>query len=125
MEKLTKEQVSLFTALASVLMLVAFFFVRFQGKAPIELFDRVGWFGVIVLILDLLTPIYLCLYAYRDWKALEPLKPIFGIGPSLAYSLPLIALSVTLFAIFYEYGWSVILFAIGAICTYCIGKSDK
>lgn len=125
MDKLTKEQIGLFTAIASVLMLVAFFFVHFSGRAPVELFEWAGWFGIIALILDMLAPIYLCLYAFRDQKVLEPLKPIFGISPALAYSLPLIALGITMLALFFDGGWAVILYAIGAACAFYIGKSDE
>ena len=126
MEKFTKEQTGMFTIIASVLMLIAFFFVHFGGQAPVEYFSRgAGWFGIIALILDILAPIYVCLYAFRDQKALEPLKPILGISPGLAYSLPLIALGISLFALFFEYGWAVILYAAGAAAAMFIGDNSK
>ena len=82
MDKLTKEQIAIFTGVAVVLMLVAFFFVKFmRGYAPVELIGEVGWFGAITLVLALLAPIYTLLYALRDLKVLEPvmepIKPIF------------------------------------------------
>jgi len=132
MEKLSKESVSLFTVIACIAMLVAFFFLPaisfFGGSAtPLKLMtDGAGWLGVIVLVIDMLVPFYLCLYAYRDQKALEPLKPIFAISPKLAYSLPLIALAVSLLVVFLgSESWAIILFAIAACCAYYIGQSAE
>lgn len=126
MEKFTKEQVGLFTVIASVLMLVAFFFVHFGGQAPVEYFSRgAGWFGIIALVLTLLAPIYAVLFAYRDQKVLEPLKPIFVLKPCQAYALPLVALCIALFAMLFDGGWAVILYALGAVAVLFIGKSDE
>ena len=106
MEKLTKEQIAIFTGVAVVLMLVAFFFLKFEGSvarsvAPVEMIGEVGWFGTITLILALIAPIYTLLYALRDLKVLEPvmqpIKPIFAIKPALAYSLPFIAFGLVFF----------------------------
>ena len=125
MSKLTKEQVNLFTIAAVVLMLVAFFFVKYGFSAPIGLIGKVGWFGTITLILALLAPIYTCLYAFRDQKALEPLKPIFVLSPGLAFALPLIALGLCLFAMLVDGGWPIILYGLGAVCVYYIGQNNK
>ena len=125
MSKLTKEQVNLFTIAAVVLMLVAFFFVKYGFSAPIGLIGKVGWFGTITLILALLAPIYTCLYAFRDQKALEPLKPIFVLSPGLAFALPLIALGLCLFAMLVDGGWPIILYGLGAVCVYYIGQKNK
>ena len=125
MSKLTKEQVNLFTIAAVVLMLVAFFFVKYGFSAPIGLIGKVGWFGTITLILALLAPIYTCLYAFRDQKALEPLKPIFVLSPGLAFDLPLIALGLCLFAMLVDGGWPIILYGLGAVCVYYIGQKNK
>lgn len=123
MEKFTKEQTNLFSIIASVLMLVAFFFVKIShAGAPVEMIGRVGWFGTIALIIAMLAPIYTCLYAFRDQKALEPLKPIFVIGPGLAFALPLIALGICLFASYIDGGWPVILYAVGAAAIFYIGQ---
>ena len=124
MDKLTKEQVNLFSIITSVLMLIAFFFVKMGYATPVGMIGKVGWFGTITLILALLAPIYTCLYAFRDVKALEPLKPIFVLSPGLASALPLIALGLCLFASFFDGGWAVILYAIGAAAIYCIGQKS-
>lgn len=131
MEKLTKEQIAIFTGVAVVLMLVAFFFVKFmRGYAPVELIGEVGWFGAITLVLALLAPIYTLLYALRDLKVLEPvmepIKPIFTIKPALAYSLPMIAFGLVIFsACFSDFGWTMFLYLAGAICAYAIGKKEE
>ena len=125
MSKLTKEQVNLFTIAAVVLMLVAFFFVKYGFSAPVGLIGKVGWFGTITLIFALLAPIYTCLYAFRDQKALEPLKPIFVLSPGLAFALPLIALGLCLFAMLVDGGWPIILYGLGAVCVYYIGQNNK
>ena len=125
MSKLTKEQVNLFTIAAVVLMLVAFFFVKYGFSAPVGLIGKVGWFGTITLILALLAPIYTCLYAFRDQKALEPLKPIFVLSPGLAFALPLITLGLCLFAMLVDGGWPIILYGLGAVCVYYIGQNNK
>lgn len=126
MEKFTKEQSSLFTVIACVVMLLAFFFVKLGMQAPVEYLSRgAGWFGVITLICAMLAPVYLCLYVYRDQKVLEPLKPIFGISPKLAYSLPLIALGLVLFAMYFDGGWPVILYALAAGCVVFIGSNSN
>lgn len=125
MDKLTKEQIGLFTAIASILMLVAFFFIKFGGQAPVEYFSRgAGWFSIITLVIAMLAPIYTTLYAYRDQKALEPLKPIFVLG-SFTYALPIVALGLVLLGMFFDGGWPVILYCLGAACVYKIGESDK
>lgn len=125
MEKFTKEQTTLFTIIAVVLMLVAFFFVKMGFSAPVGLIGKVGWFGTITLILALLAPIYTCLYAFRNEKALEPLKPIFVISPGLAFAIPLIALGLCLLASFLDGGWPVILYGVGAACVFYIGQNSK
>ena len=125
MSKLTKEQVNLFTIAAVVLMLVAFFFVKYGFSAPVGLIGKVGWFGTITLILALLAPIYTCLYAFRDQKALEPLKPIFVLSPGLAFALPLVALGLCLFAMRVDGGWPISLYGLGAVCVYYIGQKNK
>lgn len=127
MDKLTKEQVTMFTIIGVVVMLIAFFFVKIMGDAPIGLIGEryVGWFGKITLILALLAPIYTCLYAFRNEKVLEPLKPIFVLSPGLAFALPLIALGLCLFASFFDGGWAVILYAIGAAAVFYIGQNSK
>jgi len=132
MDKMTKEQTNLFSIIASVLMLVAFFFVKFTFRmggfsasaTPVEMIGRVGWFGTITLIIAMLAPIYTCLYAFRDQKALEPLKPIFVISPVLAFALPLIALGLCLFTMFSDGGWPVILYAVGAAAIFYIGQKS-
>lgn len=129
MNNLTKEQIGMYTAIAAVIMLIGFFVVKFNlgffSVAPVELIGKTGWFGTVCLILALLAPIYTCLYAYRDKKVLEPLKPIFSIKPALAYSLPLIVLGLIALGAFIDGGWPVILYAVGAICVACVGNSDK
>jgi len=126
MDKFTKEQVTLFTIIGVVVMLIAFFFIHFGGQAPVEYFSRgAGWFGIICLVLDILAPVYLCLYLFKDNKALEPLKPIMGISPSLAFALPLIALGLTMFAFFFEYGWPVILYGLAGAAVLYIGQNSK
>ena len=123
MEKFTKEQTSLFTVIACLVMLLAFFLVNNQGITPFKMLSDgyVGWFGVILLIVDMLVPVYLCLYAYRDNKALEPLKPILGISPKLAYSLPLIAWGATMLLYFLEMNfWAILLFLIAGCCAWFI-----
>ena len=57
MDKLTKEQVNLFSIIASVLMLIAFFFVKMGYATPVGMIGKVGCFGTITLILALLAPI--------------------------------------------------------------------
>ena len=125
MANFTKEQTGMYVAIASILMLIAFFFVNFGGITPVKYFSHAGWFGIIALILVLLAPIYVCLYAFRDQKVLEPLKPILCISPGLAYSLPLIALGISLFALFFDTGWAVILYAIGAAAVMFVGEKSK
>lgn len=125
MDKFSKEQSNLFSIIASVLMLVAFLFVKLGYATPVEMIGKVGWFGTITLILALLAPIYTCLYAFREQKALEPLKPIFVLSPGLAFALPLIALGLCLFASFFDGGWPVILYAVGAAAIYYIGQNSK
>ena len=131
MNKLTKEQIGIFTGVAVVLMLVAFFFLKFNGSvAPVELIGEVGWFGAITLVLALVAPVYTLLYALRDLKVLEPvmqpIKPIFAIKPALAYSLPLIAFGLVIFAMCFGFGgWPIFIYLIGAICAYSIGKNDE
>ena len=125
MDKFTKEQSTLFSIIASVLMLVAFLFVKLGYATPVEMIGKVGWFGTITLILALLAPIYTCLYAFREQKALEPLKPIFVLSPALAFALPLIALGLCLFASFIDGGWPVILYGVGAAAIYYIGQNSK
>ena len=124
MDKMTKEQTNLFSIIAAVLMLVAFFFVKMGYGAPVEWIGKVGWFGTITLILALLAPIYTCLYAFRDQKVLEPLKPIFVLSPGLAFALPLIALGLCLFAMYFDGGWPVILYAIGAAAIFYVGQKS-
>ena len=128
MEKFTKEQTPLFTVIACIVMLLAFFLVSMGGVTPFEALKEgyVGWFGIILLIVDMLVPVYLCIYAYRDQKALEPLKPILGISPKLAYSLPLIAVGVTLLSyfMFMAESWSVILYFAAACCAFFIFKNS-
>ena len=123
MDKMTKEQTNLFSIIAAVLMLVAFFFVKFMGFAPVELLGKkAGWFGTIALIIAMLAPIYSCLYAFRDQKALEPLKPIFVLSPALAFALPLIALCVVFLSMcFSDFGWTLFLYTVGAVAIYYIG----
>lgn len=131
MNKLTKEQIGIFTGVAVVLMLVAFFFLKFNGgDAPVELIGEAGWFGAITLVLALVAPVYTLLYALRDLKVLEPvmqpIKPIFAIKPALAYSLPLIAFGLVIFAMCFGLGgWPIFIYLIGAICAYSIGKNDE
>jgi len=131
MNKLTKEQIGLFTAVACIVMLVAFFFVHFKigggrGSAPVEGIGEVGWFGTITLIVAMLAPIYTLLYAFRDQKALEPLKPIFVLSPELAYALPLLAFGLVIFGMCFGYfGWTMFLYLAGAVAAYKIGESDK
>ncbi len=131
MDKLTKEQIAIFTGVAVVLMLVAFFFLKFEGSyAPVEMIGEVGWFGTITLILALIAPIYTLLYALRDLKVLEPvmqpIKPIFAIKPALAYSLPFIAFGLVFLGMCFGYnGWPIFLYLIGAICAYFIGKKEE
>jgi len=128
MNKLTKEQVSLFTVIASIVMLVSFFLVKFSGKTPFEILSDgyVGWLGIVLLVVDLLVPIYLCIYAYRDNKQLEPLKPIFNISPKLAYALPLIALGVTVLVFLMEFSaWAILVYAIGACAAVYISQNAE
>lgn len=125
MDKFTKEQVTMFTIIGVVVMLIAFFFVKMGYAAPVGMIGKVGWFGTITLILALLAPIYTCLYAFRNEKALEPLKPIFVLSPGLAFALPLIALGLCLFASFFDGGWAIILYAIGAAAVFYIGQNSK
>ena len=126
MEKFTKEQNNLFTIIAAVVMLVAFFFIKLGGQAPVGYLSRgAGWFGIITLIIAMLAPIYTCLYAFRNEKALEPLKPIFVISPGLAFALPLIALGLCLFAMYFDGGWPIILYALGAAAVLFIGQNSK
>lgn len=124
MEKFTKEQTNLFSIIAAIAMLIAFFFVKLGYAAPVELIGKVGWFGTITLILALLAPIYTCLYAFREQKALEPLKPIFVLSPGVAFALPLIALGLCLFAYFIENGWPIILYGLGAAAVFYIGQKS-
>jgi hypothetical protein len=124
MEKFTKEQTNLFSIIAAIVMLIAFFFVKLGYAAPVELIGKVGWFGTITLILALLAPIYTCLYAFREQKALEPLKPIFVLSPGVAFALPLIALGLCLFANFIENGWPIILYGLGAAAVFYIGQKS-
>ena len=131
MEKFTKEQTNLFTIIASVLMLIAVFFVKFKimgmgGEAPINAIGNVGWFGTITLILAIIAPIYSCLYAFRDQKALEPLKPIFVVSPALAFAMPIIAFMLVLLGMCFGYfGWAMFLYALGAVAVYYIGQNSK
>lgn len=126
MEKFTKEQVTLFTIIGIIVMLIAFFFIHFAGRAPVEYFSRgAGWFGIICLVLDILAPVYLCLYLFKDNKALEPLKPIMGISTGLAFAMPLIALGLTILAMFFDGGWPVILYGAAAGCVLYIGQNSK
>ena len=76
-------------------------------------------------MIAMLAPIYTCLYAFRDVKALEPLKPIFVLSPGLAFALPMIALGLVLLAMFFDGGWPVILYAIGASAMLYIGQNSK
>lgn len=126
MDKLTKEQIGMFTAIAAILMLVAYFFVDAMMQPAVKYLSRgAGWFGIICLIIAMLAPIYTVLFAFRDQKVLEPLKPIFVLSPGMAYALPLIALGLCLFAAFFDGGWGIILYAVGAVAAFKIGQSDK
>ena len=84
MNNLTKEQVRLFSVIAGVLMLIAFFIPAKIDYFSVSFFDMlfssylpVGFWGTLALIIMLLMPIYIILYAFKEEKALEPIKPIF------------------------------------------------
>ena len=128
MEKFTKEQKPLFTVAACAVMLLAFFLVDMGGITPFKALSKgyVGWFGIILLIVDMLVPVYLCIYAFKDEKALEPLKPILGISPKLAYSLPLIAVAVSLLSyfMFTAEAWAIILYLVAACAAFFIFKNS-
>ena len=141
MSKLTKEQVRLFTVIPSLLMIVAFFIkidlgVIMNGNSSgfgVSLWDcltasgiNAGFLGTLILLLFLLVPIYLILFAYRDTKSLEPLKPIMKLSPKTAYIIPIV-MFVALFVLGAMYAgitplW---LYLLGAIAIYFIGTSMK
>ena len=96
MNNLTKEQIRLFSIIAGVLMLIAFFIPAKIDFFSISFFDMlfkgefpVGFWGTIALIIMLLMPIYIILYAFKDEKALEPIKPILGLSPKIVYVMPI------------------------------------
>lgn len=133
MDKFTKEQISLFTVVAAVLMLLAFFFFNlipggWHTITPWKLLTegRPGFLGYVFLILFLLTPIYLCLYAYRDVKALEPLKPIFKIPAKVVYLLPLILLCVLIVYFLIDQGMAAVwVYLLGAAAVFYLGMKDE
>lgn len=133
MDKLSKEQISLFTVIAAVLMLLAFFFFNllpggWHTVTPWKLLTegRPGFLGYVFLILLLLVPIYLCLYAYRDAKPLEPLKPIFAIPSKLVYALPLILMVVLLFYSLIDQGMAAIwVYLLGAAAVFYLGLKSE
>lgn len=102
MNNLTKEQVSLFTAIAAGVMLIAFFFLNaisvsvmgfsYGVSMSSMLFNGLtNFLGIIACLIALLVPIYLLLYAYKDNQALASLKPIFKVSMKVAAILALAA----------------------------------
>ena len=112
MNNLTKEQINLYTVIGSAILLVCFFFlpgatVSMFGYSASATMSKMlfaggaGFIAVIAMILGLLCPIYLILYAYKDNPALAALKPIFvldrkvaGIVLAVAAVLILIGVSI-------------------------------
>ena len=141
MNKLTKEQVRLFTVIPSVLMIVAFFIKidlgmmlgGYRGSYGVSLWDcltssaiPVGFLGTLILLLFLLVPIYLILFAYRDTKSLEPLKPIMKISPKVAYIIPIVMfVGLIVIGAMYASATPIWLYLLGAIAIYFIGTSLK
>lgn len=129
MDKFTKEQSSLYTVIAAIVMLLAFFLFKLGGSTPWEMLTKgygIGWLGYIFLVLFLLTPIYLCIYAYRDTKVLEPLKPITNFSPSVVYAFPICLWCVFILYFFIDSGMaSVWVFLLAALAAYFIGKKSE
>ena len=128
MDKFTKEQTSLFTVIAAIVMLLAFFLFKMPGFTPWEMLYKgyIGWLGYIFAILFLLTPIYLCIYAYRDTKALEPLKPITNFSPKAVYSFPLILWCVFILYTFIDNGSAAVwVYLLAAVAAYFIGQKSE
>ncbi len=128
MEKLTKEQTSLFTVIAAIVMLLAFFAFKMPRVTPWELLTNgrgIGFLGYIFLILFLIMPVYLCLYAYRDSKQLEPLKPILNFPPKLVYACPIILFVVLIVYQFIDNGGaSYWIYLLGAVAAFYIGQKS-
>ena len=130
--KLTKEQTSLFTVIAAIVMLLAFFVFKFsfgfgRGITPWEILTKggIGFLGYVFLILFLLMPIYLILYAYRDAKPLEPLKPILGLPSKWVYAAPLILWSILVVYMFIEMGAAAAwVYLIAAVAAFFIGAKS-
>jgi len=126
--KFTKEQTSLFTVIAAVVMLLAFFVFKYMGLTPWELLSKgryIGWLGYVFLILFLLMPVYLCLYAYRDTKPLEPLKPILGLPAKWVYAAPLILWGVFIIYMFIDSGAaSIWVYLLAAAAVFYIGQKS-
>ena len=95
MNNLTKEQINLYTVIGSAILLICFFFLP---GATVSMFGfsvsatmvkmlfagGAGFIAVIAMILGLLCPIYLILFAYKDNPALAALKPIFVLDRKVA-----------------------------------------
>ena len=132
---LTKEQINLYTAIASVVLLVIFFAlpaatVSFMGysagsAAMVNMLSGGGFLFTIGAILALVCPIYLLLDAFKDKEALKSLAPVFVINRKLAGILLAVGAVLVLIGVlvteFVSPGWGLWLYVIVAACVCYLG----
>lgn len=135
MNNLTKEQINLYTAIASAVLLVIFFFLpaakaSFMGfdagsAAMVQMLSGGGFLFVIGAILTLVCPIYLILDAFKDKEALKALAPIFVINRKLAGILLAVGALLVLLGVFVtEFispAWGLWIYVIIAACVCYLG----
>lgn len=131
----TKEQINLYTAIASVVLLVIFFAlpaatVSFMGYSAgsasmVNMLSGGGFLFTIGAILALVCPIYLLLDAFKENDALKSLKPIFVINRKLAGILLAVGAVLVLIGVlvteFVSPGWGLWLYVIVAACVCYLG----
>lgn len=132
---LTKEQINLYTAIASVVLLVIFFALpaasaSFMGYSAgsfsiVNMLSGGGFLFVIGAILTLVCPIYLILDAFKENDALKGLKSIFVINRKLAGILLIVGALLVLLGVFVtEFispAWGLWLYVIIAACVCYMG----
>lgn len=94
MNNLTKEQITLFSAIAAGVLIfshLALPMVSVWGMG-VSMFTMMTsgapFLGLIFLLLALLAPIYALLYTFKDKEALASLKPIFVLDRKIVYAIP-------------------------------------
>jgi len=132
--KFTKEQVVLYTTIAAAVALLTFFVlpvmkVPFLGGFAWVNFFKSNFFGVIIALLALLTPIYVILYNYKDNQALAGLKPIFVCNRFVAGVIMVIAVVLQLIIILTEsyvkLDFGIFIYILAAACVCYLGSQVK